>query len=196
MPNLTQGLLNLLPPSDIDNPVFYNLLQLAERSTANTYPPSHWQRFRSRAMSLGSLRRATGMDSSMHDPPIQSVEEGLPFFAAVCGALALGALELACENHRRSDDMASVPIHAPDASYWYALSAQALSVYESGFSSSGSATEYNLEYLTACLLQTVFLIRGGAVVDFGVPGSESIVEASTSSAKVEGVVFPLVFLIH
>lgn len=107
---------------------------------------------------------------------------------------------------------ASTPSTVADAGYWYALSVQALGVYESSLSSQsaeGVSSDYDLDYLVASLLQIVFLVKRGAKrrsgLDASSTGRDTTDEKTSneesqrkgkftedSDSGVDGVVFPLV----
>lgn len=106
--------------------------------------------------------------------------EGVPFFGAVCAALALGVLESSRDTASSSGDAMLVDSYPPsgssargassgtylDAEYWYRLSVQALGEYERGLTLSvktktKTVEEYGLDYLVACIFQVIFLVKGG-----------------------------------
>lgn len=92
-----------------------------------------------------------------------------------------------------SANTASIPsVHSytpPGPLYWYSLSVQALSVYEGStvarVTGGASALDYDLDYLTACLLQVIFLLK----CDYPMVAEEC---RDPSQKGVEGVIFPLV----
>ncbi|KAJ7594251.1 hypothetical protein C8J56DRAFT_431833 [Mycena floridula] len=245
-PYLSPSLLSLLPPSassqktTITSPfTLQNLLHLAENKVVHTHPSLNWNQFRARAMKMLSVednskeKRAReilfehGRQAPQTGPETNKDREGIPFFAAVCAALALGTTELRDSNsysengrNHEGDFMVVDPVasssrraktRAPpfpsdgaltpiaDPAYWYALSVQALSVYEGSSSptnNDGGSTDYDLDYLVACLLQVVFLVKGGSrsglteptTADKKIKGKASI----GVNGGVEGIVFPLV----
>lgn len=104
------------------------------------------------------------------EPPAKS--EGLPFFGAVCAALALGALESSREAPQSSVDAMQVDSYPRpsaslrgassgtylDAEYWYRMSVHVLNEYERGLaanvnSQTKGVESFGQDYLLACLFQ-------------------------------------------
>ncbi len=123
---------------------------------------------------------ATAPDDPNDAQPI--IGESVPFFGALCAALALGTLESSRELDNPDAmqvDSARAVSNCSDPEYWYRLSVQALSVYEgslaqvsapaaSGTKVKVKSDDYGLDYLVACLFQVIFLVKGGlgpALVD-------------------------------
>ena len=85
----------------------------------------------------------------------------LTFFAITCAALAIGAVSSLSE-----DDSALAP---SSAAFFYALSQQALGLWDTHVSSSTSkhsttkGDAEQIEYLFACLLNVVYLLQSGTV---------------------------------
>jgi hypothetical protein len=111
--------------------------------------------------------------------------ETLPFYAAVCAAVALGAHETKVQEQRSKGPHSSFPspprsassiassnpypLLARDAVFWYALSDQALGAYEKSLQSSDEETtvDYPIEYIWALLLQLRFLVYAGPSLGHG-----------------------------
>ncbi|KAK0205329.1 hypothetical protein DFS33DRAFT_1453618 [Desarmillaria ectypa] len=103
------------------------------------------------------------------------IGESVPFFGALCAALALGTLESSRELDNPDAmqvDSARAVSTCSDPEYWYRVSVQALSVYEgslaqvsaaapSGTKVKAKSDDYGLDYLVACLFQVIFLVKGG-----------------------------------
>ncbi|KAK0498745.1 hypothetical protein EDD18DRAFT_1153577 [Armillaria luteobubalina] len=122
---------------------------------------------------------ATAPDDPHDAQPI--IGESVPFFGALCAALALGSLESSRELDNPDAmqvDSARAVSNCSDPEYWYRLSVQALSVYEGSLAQAAPAApgtktkvksdDYGLDYLVACLFQVIFLVKGGlgpALVD-------------------------------
>jgi hypothetical protein len=81
----------------------------------------------------------------------------LTFLAMLCAALAIGAVS------SPSEDDSLVP---SSAAFFYALSQQALGIWDTHVSSSASMSKGDaeqIEYLFACLLDIVYLLQSGTV---------------------------------
>lgn len=95
----------------------------------------------------------------------------LTFFAMTCAALAIGAISTT------SDDRSLVP---SSAAYFYALSQQALGVWSTHVSSSPSKQSKDdteqIEFLLACLMNTVYLLLSGTVAAASTDESEGNVQ--------------------
>jgi hypothetical protein len=154
----------------------------------------------------GQTEPETGRSQGRTSELPRASEEGIPFFAALSAALAVGLLSLRSSSSRSDDGMAvdfvgsSSSDTSVDPGYWYALSVQALSVYEGSFTSgpdsqnSDDAYDYGLDYLSACLLQVAFLLKGGSAI--ALAGYNRLSKSSdTGFGGIEGVLFPLVRLL-
>lgn len=96
------------------------------------------------------------VDGSEEDGGHQS----LTFFAITCAALAIGAV-----SSPNEDDSALTP---SSAAFFYALSQQALGIWDTHVSSSSKPSTIkgdveHMEYLFACLLSIVYLLQSGTV---------------------------------
>ena len=77
----------------------------------------------------------------------------LPFFAVMCAVLAVGS--------HPSSNPGSIPSENP--AFFFALSQQALGVWDTHTSSSGNAEERErMDFLLASLIDTVYLIFSGS----------------------------------
>ncbi|KIY67474.1 hypothetical protein CYLTODRAFT_397046 [Cylindrobasidium torrendii FP15055 ss-10] len=169
-PMVTLGMLNLLPPNSSQHgasATLHALLNAAEHSTHHTYPCINWTQFRARVDRMVARRTHRDRVGKRNDDDPSSRlerERDVPFYSAICAALALGALEL---SRRPSDSMqVDPPDSYLDADYWYRLSAQTLVEYERALTTNVNVDQkgvnaYGVDFVSACLLQVVYLIKGG-----------------------------------
>lgn len=223
-PKVTAQLLNLLPaasssPTAGASPTaaytLDNLMNLAEHATMHTCPVLSWPAFRWRALDLAAKMsterqrewKADKARKILFGQPIDyerriSLDGDLLFYAAICACLAIGVRELR-ERHLSAtggmavDAMAN-PLHGhPDAEYWYALSNQALGVYDTYMTSQSAEVEqatdgYNLEYLIACSLQVRYILHDRSHPLQSFSDGLSPREQPPHRIPVGGILFPLV----